>query len=118
MPPRDYTISKLAKDVGVSTDIVRNYQIRGMLKPCECTGCGYGIYDETAVFRLRFIRAGVEAGIGLNDLENLCKALDLQKEGLILQELAAISAVLNEKLKILVSFKSQLDNVNLCMNPK
>lgn len=118
MPPRGYTISKLANDVGISTGSVRNYQLRGMLKPCECTGCGYGIYDESAVLRLRFIRTGMEAGIGLNDLESLCKALDQQEEGLILQEMAAVSAVLNEKLKILVSFRSQLDDVELCMNPK
>ncbi|VAW97212.1 hypothetical protein MNBD_GAMMA19-2221 [hydrothermal vent metagenome] len=58
--------------------IVRNYQMRGMLQPCECTDCGYGIYDESALSRLCFIRAGKKAGISLNDFEILCKALDEQ----------------------------------------
>jgi len=114
MPPRGYTISKLAKDAGISTGSIRNYQMRGMVRPCECAECGYGIYDESALTRLRFIRAGMEAGIELSDLESLCKALDRQEEGPILQELAAISEVLNGKLKILAFFKSQLDDVNLC----
>ncbi len=73
-----YTISKLAEDASVSFGIVRNYQMRGMLQPCECTDCGYGIYDESALSRLRFIRAGKKAKISLNDFEIPCKTLDEQ----------------------------------------
>ncbi len=113
MPPKAYTISKLAKDAGVSTDIVRNYQMRGMLRPCDCAECGYSIYDESALSRLCFIRAGIVAGVGLSDLAGLCEALDEQKKERILQKLEAIEAVLNEKYKMLGSFMSQLDGIKL-----
>ncbi|MBI1196199.1 MAG: MerR family DNA-binding transcriptional regulator, partial [Gammaproteobacteria bacterium] len=29
----DYTISQLAKDAGVSTDVIRNYELKGILSP-------------------------------------------------------------------------------------
>lgn len=103
-----YTISKLAEDANVSVDIVRNYKTRGMLQPCECTDCGYGIYDEPALSRLRFIRTGKEAGISLNDLEILCKALDEQDTECILRQASTIKSALNEKIEMLISFQSHL----------
>ncbi len=73
--------------------------------------CGYSIYDESALSRLCFIRAGIVAGVGLSDLAGLCEALDEQKEERILQKLEAIEAVLNKKYKMLGSFMSQLDGI-------
>lgn len=87
-----------------------------MLQPCGCADGGYGIYDESVLTRLRFILAGKEAGVVLNDLASLCKALDEQDEGFILRQITAIKAELNEKPKILVSFQSQLNEVRCSTN--
>lgn len=49
-----YTISKLAQDAGVSVNVVRDYVLRGLLRPAGHTESGYGLYDAQALERLRF----------------------------------------------------------------
>jgi MerR family mercuric resistance operon transcriptional regulator len=61
-----YTVSRLALDAGVSVHIVRDYLLRGLLRPVACTPGGYGLFDEAALQRLCFVRAAFEAGIGLD----------------------------------------------------
>lgn len=58
-----YTVSRLALDAGVSVHIVRDYLLRGLLRPVAYTTGGYGLFDDTALQRLRFVRAAFEAGI-------------------------------------------------------
>ena len=60
-----YTVSRLAFDAGVSVHIVRDYLLRGLLRPVACTTGGYGLFDDAALQRLCFVRAAFEAGIGL-----------------------------------------------------
>lgn len=71
-----YTISHLASEAGVSIHVVRDYVLRGLLRPAQRTASGYGLYDAQSLTRLRFVRAAFEAGIGLNDLIRLCRELD------------------------------------------
>ena len=72
----DYTISRLAGAAGVSVHVVRDYVLRGLVHPARRTPGGYGLYDEQALARLRLMRALFEAGIGLDELNRLCHALD------------------------------------------
>lgn len=71
-----YTMSRLAHDSGVSVHVVRDYLLRGMLRPVERTAGGHGVFDAQALQRLCFVRAAFEAGIGLSTLTRLCRALD------------------------------------------
>ena len=71
-----YTVSRLALDAGVSVHIVRDYLLRGLLRPVACTTGGYGLFDDAALQRLCFVRAAFEAGIGLDALARLYRALD------------------------------------------
>ena len=41
-----YTVSRLALDAGVSVHIVRDYLLRGLLRPVACTPGGYGLFDD------------------------------------------------------------------------
>ena len=61
-----YSISKLADDACVSVHVVRDYMIRGLLRPVACTTGGYGVFDDAALQRLCFVRAAFEAGLGLD----------------------------------------------------
>ncbi|WP_231389369.1 MerR family transcriptional regulator, partial [Salmonella enterica] len=47
-----YTVSQLAHNVGVSVHIVRDYLVRGLLRPVACTTGGYGVFDDAALQRL------------------------------------------------------------------
>ncbi|HGM6414193.1 mercuric resistance transcriptional repressor protein MerD [Stenotrophomonas maltophilia] len=71
-----YTISSLAEDAGVSVHVVRDHVVRGLLHPARRTEGGYGIFDERSLARLRFVRTAFEAGIGLDELTHLCRAID------------------------------------------
>ncbi|WP_050344900.1 mercury resistance co-regulator MerD, partial [Klebsiella pneumoniae] len=71
-----YTVSQLAHNAGVSVHIVRDYLVRGLLRPVACTTGGYGVFDDAALQRLCFVRAAFEAGISLDALARLCRALD------------------------------------------
>lgn len=71
-----YSISKLADDACVSVHVVRDYMLRGLLRPARRTESGYNIFDGRTLGRLRFLRAAYESGIGLDELARLCKALD------------------------------------------
>ena len=57
-----YTISKLAEDPGISMHMIRNYEQRGLVKPCHCMPSGYRIYNDEALKCLRFGLAGKAAG--------------------------------------------------------
>ncbi|ERF97420.1 hypothetical protein SEEMU129_23575, partial [Salmonella enterica subsp. enterica serovar Muenchen str. RKS4129] len=43
-----YTVSQLAHNAGVSVHIVRDYLVRGLLRPVACTTGGYGVFDDAA----------------------------------------------------------------------
>lgn len=98
-----YTVSKLAQDAGVSVNVVRDYVLRGLLRPAGHTEGGYGLYDAHALERLRFVRAVFEAGIGLAELVRLCHALDSQASdaGECLAHLRALVAARREALVVL-----------------
>ena len=69
-----YTVSQLAHNAGVSVHIVRDYLVRGLLRPVACTTGGYGVFDDAALQRLCFVRAAFEAGIGLDALADGAQA--------------------------------------------
>ncbi|ABE44153.1 transcriptional regulator, MerR family [Polaromonas sp. JS666] len=70
------TVSHLALDAGVSVHVVRDYMLRGLLRPVDRTAGGYGLLDADALQRLCFVRAAFEADIGLDTLTRLRRALD------------------------------------------
>jgi mercuric resistance transcriptional repressor protein MerD len=46
-----YTVSRLALDAGVSVHIVRDYLLRGLLRPVACPPGGYGLFPAPATCR-------------------------------------------------------------------
>lgn len=105
-----YTVSRLALDAGVSVHIVRDYLLRGLLRPVACTTGGYGLFDDTALQRLRFVRAAFEAGIGLDALARLCRALDAADgdgDGASAQ-LAVLRQLVERRREALASLEMQL----------
>ena len=106
-----YTISKLAEDAGVSIHIVRNYEQRGLLQPCKCTECGYRIYDENALERLRFILAGKEAGVSLDELTAFFKTLDNGDRAAVRQCLMQMEKKLAYRFENLSRFKRALNAI-------
>jgi len=101
----DYTISQLAKDGGVSTDVIRNYELQGILSPVRRTACGYRVYDAQALERLRFIQAGKAAGIALSDLAQFVRAIDAECQNECSDEAARLEQLIETRKKEIFQFK-------------
>ncbi len=103
-----YTISKLAKDAGVSVHIVRDYLLRGLLRPVARTPGGYGLFNDAALQRLCFVRAAFEAGIGLDALTRLCRALDAADGDGASAQLAMLRQLVERRREALARLEVQL----------
>ena len=64
---------ELARRTGVSTDTLRHYERRGVLRPIRAAN-GYRLYPERAVQRVLLVRRALSLGIGLDELRSLLKS--------------------------------------------
>lgn len=103
-----YTVSRLAHDAGVSVHVVRDYLVRGLLRPVACTTGGYGVFDDAALQRLCFVRAAFEAGIGLDALARLCRALDAADGDQAVAQLATLRQFVEHRREALAELDAQL----------
>ncbi len=103
-----YTVSRLAIDAGVSVHIVRDYLLRGLLRPVACTPGGYGLFDDAALQRLCFVRAAFEAGIGLDALARLCRALDTADGDQATAQLVLLRQFVERRREALADLEVQL----------
>jgi MerR family mercuric resistance operon transcriptional regulator len=69
-------ISELSKVTDVSIHTVRNYISEHLIVCCNHTKCGYALFDNEAIERLKFIRASRLAGLMLADIKPLISAMN------------------------------------------
>ncbi|SWZ50283.1 MerD [Klebsiella pneumoniae] len=74
----------------------------------QCPTGGYGLFDDTALQRLRFVRAAFEAGIGLDALARLCRALDAADGDGASAQLAVLRQLVERRREALASLEMQL----------
>ncbi|MFN7947649.1 MAG: heavy metal-responsive transcriptional regulator [Blastocatellia bacterium] len=66
---------ELARLAGVSTDTLRHYERRGLLRPHRLPN-GYREYPPQAVARVRLVRRALALGFRLDDLSRILRARD------------------------------------------
>src|SRR3990167_825947 len=88
--------------------MVRDYILRGLLRPVERTAGGYGLFDADALKRLCFVRAAFEAGIGLDMLTRLCRALDAADGDEAVVHLADLRQLVECRRQALTDLETQL----------
>jgi DNA-binding transcriptional MerR regulator len=71
-----YTVSQLAREVGVGPDTVRFYEREGLLPAPRRTSSGYRQYDATMVDRMSFIQGAQRLGLTLSDVRDLLAVRD------------------------------------------
>jgi MerR family copper efflux transcriptional regulator len=64
-------IGELAERAGISTKAIRYYEQIGILSPTARTASGYRAYDEAALGRLSFVRAGQAVGLTLGEIRQI-----------------------------------------------
>ncbi len=70
---KEYNISEVAKMFGISSELLRNYERRGLIAPLRSEK-GYRIYTKPDIYVLSGIRFLRNAGYSLEDIEKLYKA--------------------------------------------
>jgi MerR family mercuric resistance operon transcriptional regulator len=108
---KEYTLSKLAKDAGVSINVVRDYVVRGLVHPTRYTASGYGVYDVSALSRLLFIRASFECGVGLDELGQLCHAIDAENRVESLRCIDSLRSHIRQRQRALANVEAKLAEI-------
>ena len=70
-------IGEVAAAVGVAPETVRFYERRKLLPEPERTSNGYRLYGDTALLRLRFIRAAQSAELTLAEIRSIIDLRDV-----------------------------------------
>jgi len=96
-PLNKYTISKLAKDAGVSTDVIRSYEFKGIIAPAGRMDCGYKIYNEEALTRMQLVQAGKAAGVSLENLVQFILTLDASSHNAREKEITALEQIITDR---------------------
>lgn len=109
-----YTVSKLAEQAGVSVNVVRDYMLRGLLHPASRTESGYWLYDARALARLRLVRTAFEAGIGLDELTRLCRALDASDRADLIGCVERLGQQIAARQAALSAVKAELAELACC----
>lgn len=70
-----WRVGELAEATGVSTDTLRHYERKGLLRPGRSSK-GYREYPEHALERVRMIRQAIAVGFTLDELAAVFKVFD------------------------------------------
>ena len=73
------TVSKLASQVGTSSDTLRYYERIGLLPEPARSPAGYRLYDDDAIERVRFIKRAQRFGLRLEEIGEL---LSIRERGM------------------------------------
>lgn len=66
-----FTVSYLAREVGINLETVRFYERKGLLPKPRRSASGYRLYTTDAVRRLKFIKRAQELGFSLREILQL-----------------------------------------------
>lgn len=89
----EYTISELARSVGVPTTTLRYYERIGLLEPEDRSQGNYRLYSDESLRRLKFIRAAQAIGFTLGDVKTLLDRGDEERPSC-----AAVQSLIAERL--------------------
>lgn len=100
-----WRIGELAKATGVSTDTLRHYERKGVLRS-ERSSNGYREYPQNAIERVRMIRQALAVGFTLNELSAIFRVFDgggapcQEVRSLAAQKLADVESHLQEVTRL------------------
>ncbi|STG99000.1 MerR family transcriptional regulator [Escherichia coli] len=103
-----YTVSQLAHNAGVSVHIVRDYLVRGLLRPVACTTGGYGVFDDAALQRLCFRARGLRGGYRPGCPGAAVRALDAADGAQAAAQLAVLRQLVERRRAALAHLDAQL----------
>ena len=104
-----WRVGQLAKAAGVSTDTLRHYERKGLLRPQRSSN-GYRAYPEHELERVRMIRQALLVGFTLDELSRVFKVFD--RGGAPCQEVRGLAvtklAELERHLQDVIAIRNEL----------
>jgi len=70
-PEKNYRISEVSKETGLSADTLRYYEKAGLLKNINRTASGIRLYNDADLSRLRFIQRAKTMNFSLDEISKL-----------------------------------------------
>lgn len=110
-----WRVGTLAKASGVSTDTLRHYERKGLLRPMRSSN-GYREYPEHALERVRMIRKALAVGFTLDELSTVFQVFDRgevpcqQVRELAATKLAEVERHLQEVLAMRDELRASLED--------
>jgi DNA-binding transcriptional MerR regulator len=92
-----WKVGQLAQAAGVSTDTLRHYERKGLLRP-QRSGNGYRVYPEHALERVRMIRQALTVGFTLDELSAVFNIFD--RGGVPCQQVRSLAATKLEEIEL------------------
>lgn len=105
------TISQLAKAAQTTVHTVRNYVLENLVLCPEHSANGFGLYDQCALNRLRFIRAARAAGLLILDIKPLIHAINEGNEQACGEFMRELQTKIDERQAYLHALDSQLSEL-------
>lgn len=115
-------IGEVSAVTGIDTQTIRFYERQGLLPAPTRAPNGYRVYDDTAVGRLRFVRASQSAGLALNEIKGVLSQRDSGEApcahvaGLLEEKLAEVR-IRQQELATLASELGRLIEVSRDLDP-
>lgn len=106
-------IGELAARAGVTTKALRFYEQTGVLPEPARTPSGYRDYDDTALARLRFVKAAQAAGLSLTEIVQVVAVREAQGPpcGHVVALLERHAADLDRRISELSGARAQLEQL-------
>ncbi|EIK44798.1 MerD2 protein [Cellvibrio sp. BR] len=105
------TISQLAKAAQTTVHTVRNYVLENLVLCPEHSAGGFGLYNQCALNRLRFIRAARAAGLLILDIKPLLYAINEGDQQACEAAMRELQTKIDERQAYLQALDSQLSEL-------
>jgi len=102
------TIGALAEQAGVHIETIRYYERRGLLAEPPRTVAGYRTYDDSALWRLEFIRRAKQLGFTLGEITELFGAGHTRSADEVLEAAHVKLQAVEDQLRTLAVQRCQL----------
>jgi len=108
-PAEWFTIAEFAKQVGVSTKVIRFYEDRGVLPRPRRSRAGYRLYMKRDGERVRFVRALQSAGFSLREIAVVVSARDRKRHARpAIEALHEARSRVEERIAVLEALRDEL----------
>lgn len=105
------TMSQLAQTSGVSAHAIRCYVAEKLVPRAGKTDGGHGLFDRDAVQRLAIIRAARDAGLPLQSIRPLVRALNRGEPAAVAASIAEVEQTLQRCQRQLAALSSLLQHL-------